>query len=445
MNLQTLQQEPDIRIGIILPEDRYREIRLETPRNGDYQLVFANGRSMGLSPGLPLRVETQNGKLAVFDGDQKLYSGERVHIQPKAAAELAPKSGILVRDVIAGRSFHWKKYIDVHLPGKLELSLRNDTLFLVNVLPFETYLACVATSEMNAACPPALLEAQTIAARSWLLAHAENKHHELGIDACNDDCCQRYQGTGFLTAEAIASTQITRGRVLMYDDEICDARYSKSCGGIMEAYEAVWKGKPKPYLVVKSDAREDFTQQFDLRREDDVQKWLTSHPKSFCSPHVVDESELSRYLGSVDESGRYFRWQVTLRQEELTQRLNEMLKLDVAAVQGMQVLERGGSGRIVRLGIDFLDANMHLHTITLKDQYDIRNVLHRKFLYSSAFIIEAKFGGDAVPREFVLTGGGWGHGVGLCQIGALGMALEGFDTETILQHYYPGSRLETLY
>jgi SpoIID/LytB domain protein len=278
----------------------------------------------------------------------------------------------------------------------------------------------VATSEMSAQCPLEFLKAQTIVARSWLLANIEQKHRHLGFDICNDDCCQRYQGMANCTDASIQSTKATHGQVIMYDHIICDARYSKSCGGITENFEHVWDGDPVPYLKSIHDVNE------------------SSVP--FCSPEIVPESSLKSYIGNVDEKGQYYRWTYEATQKELIQSLKEKRQVNVVKIQNLTPLKKGLSDRIIVLRIDYEDEKGNHQEIDIHSEYEIRNIMSPSFLYSSAFMIE-----KTEDNQFLLHGKGWGHGAGLCQIGALGMALSGKTSEMILNHYYPNSRLRHLY
>ena len=366
---------------------------------------------------------------------------------PLSPKNIAPQSGIFLKNVRSGRNFHWEKRIDVYLPGSVIIKQSNDNLLLINELSIETYLMCVATSEMGAASPSALIETQTIAARSWLLASAEQKHKDLGIDACNDDCCQRYQGTTHLSKQSIAGALKTSGQVIMYDDKICDARYSKSCGGMTEAYHHIWQGKPVPYLVSLPDYDMQIENDIpDLKDETKFHEWILNPPKSFCSPQIIPEEGLKKYLGSVDDEGRYFRWQKVLEQEDLTENINRFLTLNAQAILDLIPQKRGDSGRISELEIIYLGGDEKRHNYILKSEYAIRQTLHKSFLYSSAFFVEKDIRGKSdIPVSFKLYGAGWGHGAGLCQIGALGMALLGRSTEEILGHYYNNSVLRKIY
>ncbi|MEA1882669.1 MAG: SpoIID/LytB domain-containing protein, partial [Candidatus Marinimicrobia bacterium] len=320
----------------------------------------------------------------------------------------------------SGRGFHWEKNISASYWGVLEFTVSDGKMMAVNELPLEHYLKCVATSEMSAQCPSEFLKAQTIVARSWLLANIEQKHRHLGFDICNDDCCQRYQGMAHCSETSIQSANDTFGQVIVHDDKICDTRYSKSCGGITENFENVWEGDTVPYLVSIKD--------------------VNNSGVAFCSPEIVPEEVLNNYIGDVDEKGQYFRWEFEATQGELIQSLKD--KRNVVAAEIVQLIPEkiGYSGRIIDLKIEYKDSQNNLQSIEIHSEYEIRNIMSPSFLYSSAFSVEKN-----EYDNFNLIGKGWGHGVGLCQIGALGRALNGQSAEDILNHYYSNTHLKTIY
>ncbi|MBN2417336.1 SpoIID/LytB domain-containing protein [bacterium] len=438
--------EPVIRVGVILPEDERTLISLVLPSRPAYIMTGDETGTILPEAGVRLEFRRRQDDIAVRGSGIAPARGKHWKIMP---AEVEPdsghRSGIKVEKVIAGRTFHWRKLIDVFLPGSIEIRLFEKRLILINELAFESYVACVATSEMGSECPRALIESQTIVARSWMLANVEMKHRFLGVDVCNDDCCQRYHGTNSLSRQAREGAFFTRGQVLMYDGNICDARYSKSCGGMMESFETVWGGKPVPYLRVKPDRVEGNNPGInDLSTESSVREWIAANPVSFCNPDMIHEGPVHRFLGDVDEEGDYFRWEVRQTQAELRCVLNERLHLDAESVLDVVPLRRGGSGRLSMVQVTYLSgADEQVQTVELEGEYLIRRVLHTQFLYSSAFIVE-KTGGP-VPDHFLFKGAGWGHGVGYCQIGALGMSLNGYSTEDILFHYLPGSQVTKIY
>ena len=322
--------------------------------------------------------------------------------------------------LIAGRGFHWQKRINASFWGKIEFLVMDDKLIAINELPLEQYLQCVATSEMSAQCPSEFLKAQTIVARSWLLANIEQKHQHLGFDICNDDCCQRYQGMANTTDVSINSTNDTLGQVLIFNEQICDERYSKSCGGSTEKYENVWKGDPVPYLRSMPDINESGS--------------------AYCSPEIVSEDSLKFYIGDVDEKGKYFRWTYNLAQSELVSSIKEKCELTAINILELIPLKTGDSGRIIDLEKKYSDEAGKTQSVVIQSEYEIRNILCSSFLYSSAFTIAKKS-----DDFFQLYGKGWGHGVGMCQIGALGRAFANHDHVSILKHYYPGAELKTIY
>jgi len=408
---QIPENEPIVSIGLVLPVDEQKSIEIEFGETKEKIQIRANEKNLFLNR----------------NPEENIYLTD---------------SSFTLNPIRAGRGFHWEKQISITVEGELEIKIVYGYLFVINHISLEKYLICVATSEMSGECPQALLESQTVAARSWLLAAAEQKHADLGLDACNDDCCQRYQGMGNLTDAAIAASEKTRGRILIYDGKICDTRYSKSCGGISENNENAWGGEPKPYLRAIRDGNNSTIPK--LKSESDLNKWLTDDQHCFCGPDYVPENQLERYLGNVDKSGSYFRWNVSFTQEELTILINEKTGKRFESIQSLQPLERGISGRIIQLRIDG-KINGEPSDLILENEYEIRWALHPDFLYSSAFIIEANSTADSLPSRFTFKGAGWGHGVGLCQIGALGMSLNGTSFTDILSHYFQSTELRKIY
>jgi len=434
-------EEPDLRVGIILPEDKKKTLTIEVPQKPVYELS-AIDKSLSIHVSGTMHFELQNNnKIKTSHGSSAVWT-----IRPLTAVSVYACSGQRIHAVPAGRGFHWQKPIDVFLSGTVEISVFQQHLLVINELPLEEYLMCVATSEMSAACPPALIESQTITARSWMLANIEQKHTDLRMDVCNDDCCQRYQGNNNLTDQSIAGATETRGQVLLYREEICDARYSKNCGGMMETFSTIWNGSDHAYLSNNPDAYGPYPHiNLPLTDEKNVQEWIDAIPAAFCSPHMVDQSTLKKFLGSVDEAGNYFRWQFSYSQQELTTLLSEKLGKKIGSVSRLNPLRRGGSGRISALEIRYFSSDGRKKSTQIESEFMIRKVLHRDFLYSSCFYIRTQPASAVKPERFYLHGAGWGHGVGYCQIGALGMALASQNTKEILAHYYPGSELRRIY
>lgn len=425
------EKEPILRVGIILPEDNELALKLDFSFTKNAKLI-AEGKAIEINKNPEIKID--NGKL---NCNGKL-------IQNLVIEQDDVDSFIIVKDVIAGRGFHWAKKIDVKLTYRLLISVIENKIILINELPIEEYLACVATSEMSAECPDSYIEAQTIVARSWMLANVEQKHISLGFDVCNDDCCQRFQGVNNITKYSRKAAQVTHGTVLMHKDKIADARYSKSCGGIMERFENLWENDPKEYMQNICDAPVDF--RVNLQNESDFKNWVTTNPKAFCSPHYIPEDKLNKYLGHVDEDGKYFRWTVEVSNEDLVNNLNEKLNLKIKSVISMTPVKRAGSGRLLELQIEYLDHYDSTKSMVIYKDYEIRRLIHKKFLFSSAIIVEPIYHeNQQIPSFFKYSGAGWGHGAGLCQIGGLGMALAGYSTEVIVNHYYPNTILKKIY
>ena len=409
------KREPLISVGLILPMDKQNSITIYNDL--DQKRYF---------------IESEN--------DHLLVNGEKTeNINLIGSSE----DQIFTLDrVPAGRGFHWEKNISIQVVGSLDISNNNGYLFVINQINLESYLMCVATSEMSGNCPPALLEAQTIAARSWLVAAVEQKHLDLGLDACNDDCCQRYQGIGNLSEQARSAANNTRGKFLIFDNMICDTRYSKSCGGVSENNENVWDMEPKPYLrgVFDGGGKE----LPDLTDTTNFTEWLKNSHGCYCSNNYVNDEELKQYLGSVDEKGNYFRWEFTYSQDQILKMINEKTGQSFDHVLSVDPIERGFSGRIIKLKISG-EVNNKPQEIFLESEYEIRRVFHPEFLYSSAFIINANSSINSPLDKITLKGAGWGHGVGLCQIGSLGMALSGKSSKDILTHYFLSTTIKKLY
>ena len=426
------KKEPKISIGLVLPEDRKTNLII-TIFSSKYLLFFdkekidynQNELSINLSP---------NGILV----NNKSY--KEIHIKNKSRNL---SDYIHIDNVTAGRGFHWQKSISIKVLGELHISCHKSYLFAINTLYLEDYLMCVATSEMSGNCPAALLESQTIAARSWILAAAEKKHKDLNIDACNDDCCQRYQGIANLNPESIKATKNTKGVILAHDNKVCDTRYSKSCGGITENNENVWNTVSKAYLRSIIDSKIPTYSNFNS--QEDFKKWIENDNASYCSPKFIPEDELVNFLGNVDKESHYFRWTVTYKNKELTKIINSKINKNFEQINNLIPIKRGPSGRIIKLEIKGVIKNNLDFSIFINSEYEIRRILHPEFLYSSAFIVETNFSYDNNVNQFTLKGAGWGHGVGLCQIGALGMALDGKKTKEILRHYYQSSKMENIY
>lgn len=368
-----------------------------------------------------------------------------------------PGDAFILRDVTIGVQFHWERKEDQQFPGKLRLECSEGNVVASNIVDIEQYLASVISSEMSASASPALLRAHAIASRSWLLAqladaqqrkrsqsasppHVENaterlkwydrEDHDL-FDVCADDHCQRYQGTTKATSAAVGeAVRATCGQVLTYGGGLCDARFSKCCGGVTEAFENVWAPENKPYLVPVLD--EHITNAPpDLSDEAVVRGWIESRPPAYCNTR--DSRFLTNVLHGYDrETGDFFRWNQSYEQDELAGIVRRRSGIDFGQMIDLIPAGRSASGRLVRLTIVGTKRKF-----TIGKELEIRRTLSDSHLYSAAFVVEKSGVKNGIPSRFNLRGAGWGHGVGLCQIGAAAMGEQGFPHEAILSHYFP--------
>ena len=368
-------------------------------------------------------------------------------------------------DVTIGVNFHWERKETQTFLGKLKFIINGNSVCAVNELPVERYLESVISSEMSATSSLELLKAHAVISRSWLLVQMQNRRkgeatahvaaseiqgngelirwydredHTL-FDVCADDHCQRYQGiTKETSAHVAEAIRQTAGQVLTDEDEICDARFSKCCGGETEEFQYCWENLRKPYLVALRDAPQQ--EALDLTVEANADRWIRSSPESFCNTR--DAKVLSQVLNNYDqETSDFYRWRVEYTQQQVQQLLTEKLGIDFGAVVDLIPVERGTSGRLSKLRI----VGEKL-TLVIGKELEIRRALSKSHLYSSAFVVDAFDRNEqGIPKRFALIGAGWGHGVGLCQIGAAVMGERGYSYKEILLHYYPGAIIEQIY
>lgn len=373
-----------------------------------------------------------------------------------------------VHGVKIGIDFHWERKESQQFQGALKIAADGDSLTLVNELPLEAYLVSVISSEMSASCPEELLRAHAVVSRSWLLAQLRkpasdspdvtlkkrqaseetiirwyDRETHRGFDVCADDHCQRYQGISKAFSEAaFEAVRDTRGKVLVYGDEICDTRYSKSCGGMTEVYRTAWENKDVAYLATAYDGPRSGLSGYSmpLSAEANAEAWITSWPPAYCG--MVTPELLARIVPAFDqETQDSYRWRIEYSQEELVEILHLRLGVDFGRLRALEPLERGQSGRIIRLRIVG-----EKRTLVLGKELEIRRALSRSHLYSAAFVVRAAQGNlSDYPGRFTFIGAGWGHGVGLCQIGAAVMADRGHSHEEILSHYFKGTEILGLY
>ena len=418
----TMGEEPQVTVGIVSGE------KIEFCLNGNYS---AKGETItGLQT-----VELAEGGL--------LWRGQNyreLRFQPQSN-----EVSFTLNDVTIGVGFHWERQEKQTFRGTLRLVVEVDKVLAINELPVEQYLESVISSEMSATSSPELLKAHAVISRSWVLYQmkkreesAERKDnsffsfvkkedellrwydredHTL-FDVCADDHCQRYQGITRASSPAVAEAiKATRGQVITYDNELCDARFSKCCGGQTEEFEYCWENIKKPYLVSVSDP--------------------------FC--HTNDKRILSQVLNDYDqETPDFYEWRVEYTQEELTELVNRKTKLDLGDIIDLVPLDRGKSGRIWRLQLVGTK-----RSFIIGKELEIRRALSETHLYSSAFKVKkvqtSNLQSQTSNLKFILKGRGWGHGVGLCQIGAAVMGEKGYDYDDILLYYYRGAEIDQLY
>ncbi len=374
-------------------------------------------------------------------------------------------SSFSLYDVTIGINFHWERQETQSFIGTLKLVVYEGKITAINILPAEDYLTSVISSEMNATSSLEFLKAHAVVSRSWLLAQIEKRKamskkqgdffsfvktdteyirwydredHTI-FDVCADDHCQRYQGITKATNQSVAeAVKATRGQVMMYKNSICDARFSKCCGGITEEFDTCWENKKYPYLTAVRDDKND-TAMPDLTIEEEADKWIRSTPDGFCNTH--DKHILSQILNNYDqETTNFYRWKVRYTQEEIAELIRTNTKCDYGQIIDLIPVERGKSGRISKLKIVGT-----LKTLIIGKELEIRRTLSDTHLFSSAFVVDKGPQQDDAPAWFELTGAGWGHGVGLCQIGAAVMGEKGYNYNDILLHYYKDADIRKLY
>ncbi len=433
-----MSQVPQVRVGIM------NEPEVEFVLNGDYKV---NGAVCSGSQ----KAVCVNGKIewGGREYDDLLF-------EPVDAAA----GSFTLKGVTIGVSFHWKRKEDQSFSGALHFIVENGRLTPINVLPVEDYLLSVISSEMSAKASLELLKAHAVISRSWLLAqiHKEDaapkgadvrlgdsaqvstpgeeikwwdRDDHVNFDVCADDHCQRYQGITRASTETVRQAiKATWGQVLMYDGKLCDARFSKSCGGVLEEFENCWEPTHYPYLEARrdSDNENDFP---DLTCEDNAAEWILSSPQAYCN--TSDPAILSQVLNDYDQETKdFYRWKVEYTQEQIADLVRRRTGDDYGRIKDLQPVARGTSGRLYKLKI----VGEKLTKIIGKE-LAIRYALSESALYSSAFVVEKHdVGADGYPGKFVLRGAGWGHGVGLCQIGAAVMGAKGFGYKEILLHYF---------
>ena len=438
-------KQPDVTVGIVSAQKIHFSLNKPYLAKGEKVL----GEQV---------VEFSEGGV-LWNGNQ--YSQLTFH--PQSADASFSLSGVTI-----GVNFHWERKETQTFLGTLRFVVESDKIVAINELPVEKYLESVISSEMSATSSLELLKAHAVISRSWLLAQMKKRRevaesgnnffsftkkedtlirwydredHTL-FDVCADDHCQRYQGITKETSPHVAEAiRQTKGQILMDGDEICDARFSKCCGGITEEFQYCWEDTPKTYLTAVRDIALGVEHTLpNLTNEEEAEKWIRFNPPAFCN--TQDKKILSEVLNDYDqETINFYRWKETLSQEKLQQLIADKLKMDLGAILDMKAVERGKSGRISKLQIIGTEK-----IFTIGKELEIRRTLSDSHLLSSAFVVD-KYDKDeqGVPQRFELIGAGWGHGVGLCQIGAAVMGEQGYHYDAILLHYYQGAEIKKLY
>ena len=401
----------------------------------------------------------ENGKIRFNDilSDELIFEP----VLPEASFDLI--------DVVIGINFHWERKENQRFKGALKIIIENEKLTAINRIGVEDYLTSVISSEMSATASDELLKAHAVISRSWLLCPLQesrdknqvSKHETLQtsnssnlkrikwyerdahthFDVCADDHCQRYQGiTRASTAAVEKAIEATRGEVLWADGGVCDARFSKSCGGASETFENCWAPEHYSYLTkVIDNPTEPEGFELDLTVETNAEKWIRQSPEAFCN--TTDKKVLAQVLNNYDqETIDFYRWKVEYTQAEIKELLVRRSGIDFGEIMDLIPIKRGESARLIELKIIGTK-----QTIAVGKELEIRKWLSSSHLYSSAFVVDKLNLVNGIPQKFILTGAGWGHGVGLCQIGAAVMGEKGYLYNEILLHYFRGAELKRIY
>jgi SpoIID/LytB domain protein len=401
------------------------------------------------------------GTITIKDDAGKSFSDREVTLVPHSAH----RCSFTLHAVTIGVDFHWQRKEDQTFRGKLKFIVEDEKVTAINILSIEDYLVSVISSEMSATSSAELLKAHAVISRSWLLAQIDktaqlkagaekyrtgfvtdaeitrwyDREDHKNFDVCADDHCQRYQGITRASTQVVEQAIMeTYGEVLMFNDRICDARYSKCCGGLTEVFENAWEPVSHPYLQKIADSsHQPAGYNTDFSVEANAVAWISGNPEAFCNTN--DRKVLSQVLNNYDqETNDFFRWKVEYDDEELSMLVREKTGIDFGLITDLEPVTRGTSARIVRLRI-----KGDRKTMIIGKELEIRKALSRTHLYSSAFFVE-KIVGECETR-FILHGAGWGHGVGLCQIGAAVMGASGYNYREILMHYFVSAELRRIY
>ncbi len=439
-------KEPNVNIGILSEKEITFDLYGEFTSAGSSKYLSGEFKAKSAGSGISIQQDSK-----------ELFIEKEIVFVPN---DIETES-FLLQNVVIGKNFHWQKRENQRFRGTLKLIRENENITAVNTLPLEEYLTSVISSEMNASSSPELLKAHAIVSRGWLLAQLEKKNRKAvseiisneeiirwydredhkNYDFCADDHCQRYQGVTRIVNEASSNAiSETRGLALIYKGKICDTRYSKCCGGFTESFENVWEPEKHEYLSSVLDYKfEQNGKETDLRNEKAFDLWLRTRQNFFCNTN--DKKILSQVLVDFDQSTNdFFRWKVEYTQDEISNLIKNKINIDFGQIKDLVPVERGFSGRIIKLKIVGINK-----TLTIGKELEIRRVLSPSHLYSSAFSVTKTNAGNDIPEKFILGGAGWGHGVGLCQIGAAVMGKLGYSFDEILTHYFQKTKIQKVY
>ena len=448
--MKKYSSEPLINVGIL------SENKIDFELYGDFE--YNNKKYSGI-----FSAQLINGKIVCKSNKEKIAETNELYFKT-----MDPEGdSFLIKDVVIGVKFHWERKEKQRFLGSLKIIIEDGKLTAINVVPIESYLISVVSSEMSARSSLQLLKAHAIVSRSWLVAQMEksksikqqnteyntvyenenelikwyDREDHKNFDVCADDHCQRYQGITKVYSEiARQAVKETKGIIVAYDDKICDARYSKSCGGLTEAFENVWEPVKYEYLSAVIDYKfEPDNYNFDFSNEVNARKWILGNPPAFCN--TKDKKILSQVLLDFDqETTDFYRWKIEYTQTEISNLIKEKSGIDFGEILDLIPVERGASARLIKLKIVGSKK-----TLIIGKELEIRRILSQSHLYSSAFVVRKVIKENKVPAKFIISGAGWGHGVGLCQIGAAVMAAQGYNFDEILLHYFTNARLFKLY
>lgn len=445
-------REPYVSVGILTS----KTIRFEL--YGEFSVYGFNKTFSGR-----FTAEAKANKIILTGDNDKLEVINEIIFEPGEPVS----ESFLIRDVVIGVKFHWERKEKQRFTHTLKIISNNGAITAINIIPIERYLTSVISSEMSAKCSLEMLKATAVVSRSWMLAQMEksrslkekdkkynstyssdkefikwyDREDHLLFDVCADDHCQRYQGvTKVTTAAARRAVDETAGIVLLSDNKILDARFSKACGGISESFENVWEPVKHKSLTSIFDYKfEADDYKTDFSNEENAVKWIKGNPPAFCNTN--DEKILNQILLDYDQETKdFYRWKVEYTQQELSTLLKEKTGIDFGNIIDLVPVERGLSSRLIKLKI--IGTN---RTLTIGKELEIRRILSKTHLYSSAIVVEKYDIKDNIPGRFEIFGAGWGHGVGLCQIGAAVMAEQGYQFDEIVIHYFKGAVLKKIY